>query len=557
MRAGKLRHRVSVQENTPTTDGQGGNTYVWANVSTFDNVAAEIVPASESEEQAGGKVKATVAHEVSMRYKAGITTAMRVLFRGRILAIKGVQNVAERGREMVLRCVEIVGDLLVFSGTAAVSGGQTVIAATGNQVFSGAAAVSAGQPVIAATGDNGIFFVYNAGDSLASATFTRASTARYVDVNGVSQTATTNVARDGHYIGGVRTLLLEGARTNICLQSENFGTTWAASGTPTRSAAAHTAAGVTLDLIGDDDAAALEGYNQPITYTADGVKAISVHVKQDTSTSSVIQGYDSTAATSRLTAALTWSAGLPVITLTGGGTYYGYESLADGVYRLLFATTAVTAANVNRVYVYPATTAAGAAANTGRLYAGGVQCENSTFPSSYIPTTTASVTRAADRLYWAFTPLPQAMTVYTKAVNLGTAQTANARWWQLGVDASNGKSLRLIGVSSSAQVNYVNAALAAVVSTSVTNSLAFADTAEHNATISAAGSVRLGQTVNGGAEVLAAASADQALEAAWGGSPTIFDVNSTATGGPGFTAFTSLKIARGVQSLANMRSFTA
>lgn len=67
----------------------------------------------------------------------------------------------------------------------------------------------------------GLAFAYAAGDSLANlgATFTRASTATYIDSNGVLQTAATGVARDGHYIGGVRTLLLEGQRTNSFLNS--------------------------------------------------------------------------------------------------------------------------------------------------------------------------------------------------------------------------------------------------------------------------------------------------------------------------------------------------
>ena len=34
--------------------------------------------------------------------------------------------------------------------------------------------------------------------------------------------------------------------TNICLQSENFGTTWVAQGGATRTASAHTASGIVL-----------------------------------------------------------------------------------------------------------------------------------------------------------------------------------------------------------------------------------------------------------------------------------------------------------------------
>src|SRR5690349_13582031 len=110
----------------------------------------------------------------------------------------------------------------------------------------------------------------------------------------VVSSAAINTLRDSHYIlnpaTGLyeRSTLSEIGSTNLCLQSENFGTTWAAIGTPTRTAAATTAIGVSLDLIGDDDAAGLEGYSQTITFTSDAVKAVSVFVKQGSSTSSVI-----------------------------------------------------------------------------------------------------------------------------------------------------------------------------------------------------------------------------------------------------------------------------
>lgn len=183
--------------------------------------------------------------------------------------------------------------------------------------------------------------------------------------------------------------------TNVCLQSEDFGTTWVAVGTPTRSAAAKRCGDVVLDLIGDDDGAVLERYQQTIAFTGNAVKAISVFVAQGTSTSSVVQLTDTTALTQRLTAAITWAAGAPVVAMTAG-TLEGTDTLGDGVFRLRFTTTAVTAANNNDLRISPATDAAGNVVPTGNAYFGGVQVENAGRCAPYIKTTTASVAVNAD-----------------------------------------------------------------------------------------------------------------------------------------------------------------
>lgn len=196
----------------------------------------------------------------------------------------------------------------------------------------------------------------------------------------------------------------EVASTNLVLQASNFGATWVAVGTPTRSAAALRAGSYTLDLIGDDDGAVLEGYTQVITFTGDAVKAGSILFAQGTSTSTVIRQRDTTGAADRLLCAITWTNGVPVVTMTTGTALTGktgqsgWEPLANGVFRLLVQGTSTTAANVNQIEIYPATTSALAVANTGNVYVGVVQFENATVPSSLIDTTTATVTRNKDQM---------------------------------------------------------------------------------------------------------------------------------------------------------------
>ncbi len=188
--------------------------------------------------------------------------------------------------------------------------------------------------------------------------------------------------------------------TNKCLQSENFGTTWAAVGTPTRSAAAATCGIVVLDLIGDDDALALEGYTQNIAFTDSpdfgNVKAISLFIKQGTSTSSVVRLRDTTALADRLLAEITWSGGIPSVAMTTG-TLDEVEALANGFFRVCMRSIVVTVANTNQLQIYPATDAATLGiTSTGDIYLGGTDCEDYVFATPYIPTTTAAVSRTGD-----------------------------------------------------------------------------------------------------------------------------------------------------------------
>ena len=188
--------------------------------------------------------------------------------------------------------------------------------------------------------------------------------------------------------------------TNRCLQSENFGTTWAAVGTPTRSAAALNCGAIVLDLIGDDDGAALEGYTQAIsgmTDSAQTYKGLSVFIAEGTSTESIIRWRDTTAGADRVLASVTWSGGLPVITMTTGNSY-DYETLSDGTFRLLLQAVGVVTGNTNQIEIYPATDAALAVGATGNVYVGGVQVEENTVVTRYVPTTTAVATRADNDL---------------------------------------------------------------------------------------------------------------------------------------------------------------
>lgn len=232
-------------------------------------------------------------------------------------------------------------------------------------------------------------------------TFSRATPAQALLSDGTFATVLSGVARSWYLPGGIYAGYIgEGVRTNRCVRSQSFGSDWSAVGTPTRSAATTILGVCQLDTIGDDSAAALEGYTLPVTFVGDGVKAVSVAVKKDTSTSSAIRLRDGTAGADRLLAVVTWSGNVPVVTMTTGTDQTGTPQQlgTSGTYILSFQTTAVTAASANQLEIYPATDAALAVGGTGNIQVGIINEEDALYPSSPIITTGSVVARNDDLL---------------------------------------------------------------------------------------------------------------------------------------------------------------
>lgn len=114
-RAGELRHRITIQREDKEDDGIGGQqpktSYPsdgsgWTNV--YCSVAASIEPISGGEAIVARQMQDTVTHKIVMRYRDGITAAMRVLFKGRVFNIREVRNFDERNWKLELRCEENV-----------------------------------------------------------------------------------------------------------------------------------------------------------------------------------------------------------------------------------------------------------------------------------------------------------------------------------------------------------------------------------------------------------------------------------------------------------------
>lgn len=224
-------------------------------------------------------------------------------------------------------------------------------------------------------------------------TFTRSTTATFVGSNGLIQSAAINAPRFDYNPGTLAAigLLIEEARTNLMLQSEDFATTWASVGaTITTNTTVAPDGATTGDTIAASTTASY--VRQAVTFTGDGSKSYSVFVKAGTATASRLVLRDTTpTAVNRGGVNLTWTAGVPSGVATDGGTLEGIDAYPNGWYRVRAVATGVVAANANEFRFSPDT-----AVGTNNTIFWGAQTENGAFATSYIPTTTAQVTRTAD-----------------------------------------------------------------------------------------------------------------------------------------------------------------
>lgn len=104
MRAGQLRHRVTIQAQTTTQDEYGQPVQTWSDVAT---VWASVEDLSGREFFAAQQIAAEVTTRVTIRYRAGIEPDMRVIAGGRTLDIRSVQDPDGRRRQLVLMCREV------------------------------------------------------------------------------------------------------------------------------------------------------------------------------------------------------------------------------------------------------------------------------------------------------------------------------------------------------------------------------------------------------------------------------------------------------------------
>ncbi|MBD2782858.1 phage head closure protein [Xenorhabdus szentirmaii] len=95
MRAGRLRHRVTIEKQTSSRTPSGSVIREWSDVAS---VWAEVRPISGRELVASGAVLTEVTIRIWLRYRADITTSHRIIYQGNSFAITVVIPNAQHTR---------------------------------------------------------------------------------------------------------------------------------------------------------------------------------------------------------------------------------------------------------------------------------------------------------------------------------------------------------------------------------------------------------------------------------------------------------------------------
>ena len=105
MQAGKLRHRITIQQATESQNSFGEVTRSWA---TYATVWASVEPLQGREYLDGRQLEADVDTRVRIRHRAAVTQRMRVTWSGHTYDVQSVIADATNKRMMQLMCREVV-----------------------------------------------------------------------------------------------------------------------------------------------------------------------------------------------------------------------------------------------------------------------------------------------------------------------------------------------------------------------------------------------------------------------------------------------------------------
>ena len=104
MRAGSLRHRVTIQSVSEVQNSIGEAIETW---STFAEAWARIDPLSGREILAANQLDEPVSAKLRMRYLLGVTGKMRVVYDGKTYNIRGAPMVNAKRTEINLLLEEV------------------------------------------------------------------------------------------------------------------------------------------------------------------------------------------------------------------------------------------------------------------------------------------------------------------------------------------------------------------------------------------------------------------------------------------------------------------
>lgn len=106
-RAGDLRRRVKLQRRSTKLDSFGQRQESWSDVA---DVWADINPLSGRELEAAQAVVSATTHEITIRWRPDVTSAHRIVYRGRLFNILSALDENTQRRLLVLSCSEGLSD---------------------------------------------------------------------------------------------------------------------------------------------------------------------------------------------------------------------------------------------------------------------------------------------------------------------------------------------------------------------------------------------------------------------------------------------------------------
>jgi SPP1 family predicted phage head-tail adaptor len=104
MRAGWLRHRVTIQRKVVTRDAYGEEDFTWENLST---VWASVEPARGRDVLQATSEQLTYDTLIKMRYGVEVNPDDRILFNSQYYEVRSVVSVLEKSKELELQCIRI------------------------------------------------------------------------------------------------------------------------------------------------------------------------------------------------------------------------------------------------------------------------------------------------------------------------------------------------------------------------------------------------------------------------------------------------------------------
>lgn len=321
-------------------------------------------------------------------------------------------------------------------------------------------------------------------------TFTRTTEATYTNSSGVLATAAIDGARFDYdpVTLAPKGLLIEEQRVNLCLQSENFSTTWTNVNSIEQTNAIVAPDGTqTADLLQADSitTASARDLRQNVTGTVTAAHTLSVYAKAKNGTFINLAFRNQAAAANSCSAEFNLATGTISIAAANAGNATGatasITSVGNGWYRCSVSGIADTSGTVFTLLFNGRTTSnsSSVAADTELCYLWGAQLEAGAFATSYIPTEASQVTRAADSAVMTGTNFSSwyNQSEGTVVVNIISAPVANIvqqAWYISNNTGSNNIALRrTLGGLTAAYVNVNNVTQADMVAGAVSASASY------------------------------------------------------------------------------------